>query len=211
MILDNSLHTRPIKAVSQSVIALAGKSPGPRSSSLSWHLTTSNHELKSTQKLPPHNPPCLFDGQMVPSACARYLPLGVQTPHPHPILAYRPPTTSNHVSTLAHTLPLRPPPFLIDGQAVPSAFARYLPLVIKTTRPHPISASRPPTTATDIFPPKPQPRLTAVPRSHLSKGADKREREREAPRRPGESGSTFDHILSQVLVIMLAGVPVPDR
>ena len=155
MILDDSLHTRPIQAASQSVIALAGKNPGPRSSSLSCHLTTSNHELKSTQTLPPHNPPCIFDGQAVPSACARYLPLGVKTPHHHPILAYRPPTTSNHVSTLAHTLPLRPPPFFINGQAVPSAFARYLPLGAKTTHPYSISASRPPTTTTYIFPPKP--------------------------------------------------------
>jgi len=122
-----------------------------RSSSLSWHLTSSNHASKPAHTFPLWPLLWNFDVQLVPSACARYLPLGVKTTHPHPILASRSPTTSNHALTSAHTLPLHKMPRPFDVQAVPSACARYLPLGVKTTHPHPIFASRSPTTANHAF------------------------------------------------------------
>ena len=138
--------------MSQSVIGLAGKNPGLHSSSLSWHLTSSNHASKPAHTFPLW--PLLWnsDVQSVPSACARYLPLGVKTTHPHPILASRSPTTSNHALTSAHTLPLHKTPCPFDIQAVPIApCARCLTLGVKTTHPHPIFASLSPTTSNHAF------------------------------------------------------------
>ena len=76
-----------------------------------------------------------FDGRAVPSAFARYLPLGVNNTHPRLISASRPPTTSNHPLKPAHTPPLCPLLCILDGQAVPIVCARYLPLGVKSTPP----------------------------------------------------------------------------
>jgi hypothetical protein len=86
-----------------------------------------------------------WSGKAVLSPCARYLHLGVKKAHPCVISASWPPTSATHIIKPIYILPQRAPPCNFDGQAVPSAFARYL--LVTTTSP-PISASVLPTAPT---------------------------------------------------------------
>jgi hypothetical protein len=130
-------------------IRVKNNKPCPISASRPPTSPTSISELKCIRPLRP--PLRNFSGQAIPSPWARYLHLGVKHAHPCPISVSRCPTAATHIFAPTYILYLRFPPYLFDGQAVPSAFVRYLLLSVKTTHPYPISASRPPTTATHIL------------------------------------------------------------
>ena len=59
-----------------------GQIAQPRSFSSPWHPCTSTTTLTPPHTLSLHALHCNFDGQAIPSACARYLALGVKTPAP---------------------------------------------------------------------------------------------------------------------------------
>jgi len=94
--------------------------------------TTATHIFKPTYILPQRAPPCIFDGQTVPSAFARYLPLGVTTTSP-PISASLLPTASINVSDPTYMFSLQPPPRNPSGQAVTNCVRSALSLRVPSS------------------------------------------------------------------------------